>query len=450
MKALKLSYTKKFTFSFFLLSMSFGCSNRPEMKVGSHSKSSESVSALHSVALNSCENKETSFKASQNLNSNIESSEVYIASVQKALSSVPSHLASFYFSLGGRIEVNTEKFGECLEQTVNSISQDDSSVGSAKRASSCWQLENGRYSLYMPENNDLIEHGLVRGFAMVLIKSMALPASQEQDSLLSDRRAIEEKFSEDLNDRDDLSVNVLDRIETLEGADEEVYLDEVFAESFDAFYCSIETREKMRQKLPQTYELFYKRVHPRLIAPMEGATLDGSQSLSLTGGGLLGGAGGGLFGNLLGNLGGAFFGGGGDQGLGGGLFSRFFGGDNQGFGGNFFGNFANAGAGNGGGFFSRFSGGAQLGQETTDQFGFFNFISANDSGQSGDSGLSQLLGSAGGSSCDVGLFTDGSDFTQESTEEATKEPEQETTTETEQELPEEFEEFVKKYDGIDN
>jgi hypothetical protein len=416
--------------------MSFGCSNRPEMKVGSHSKSSESVSALHSVALNSCENKEISFKASQNLNSNIESSEVYIASVQKALSSVPSHLASFYFSLGGRIEVDTKKFGECLEQTVNPISQDASSVGSAKRASSCWQLENGRYSLYMPENNDLIEHGLVRGFAMVLIKSMALPASQEQDSLLSDRRAIEEKFREDLNDRDDLSINVLDRIETLEGADEEVYLDEVFAESFDAFYCSIETREKMRQKLPQTYELFYKRVHPRLIAPMEGATLDGSQSLSLTGGGLLGGAGGGLFGNLLGNLGGGFFGGGGDQGLGGGLFSRFFG------------NFANAGAGNGGGFFSRFSGGAQLGQETTDQFGFFNFISANDSGQSGDSGLSQLLGSAGGSSCDVGLFTDGSDFTQESTEEPTTN--QSRKRQQKQELPEEFEEFVKKYDGIDN
>jgi hypothetical protein len=397
------------------------CSQAPKMQLGE----SEKPKNKEQISLNSCQNKDVSLEPSDELERSISATQLYKDEVYRTLTAVPPHLLSFYFSLGGKIIVDNEGFDNCLD----SLPDIEREVAIRKRSTSCWKLEDAKYALYFPENEELIRHSMVRSFALVLIKSMATTVDSDEDSLVSDRVEIAEAYRADLESSEGVKTSVLDRINALEEADRENFLDEVFAESFDSFYCSDATRKVMEEKFPQTGEVFLTRVHPRLVAPMEDTSSYQAQSLSLTGGffgggdgsgfdfgSLLGGAGGGGgggFGNLLGNLGGGFFGGGGagggfdfgsflgggqgaggGAGAGGGLLSRFLG-----------------GAGAGGGLFSSFLGGAVAGagsgQSLLDRFGFSNAISDNGgaagNGQSGFGFLSSLLGSSGGSSCDVGL-----------------------------------------------
>ena len=402
----------KFTIIFGILTIATSC-NLDQNNSGV--KGLDQITGRDIHATNSCEDKNASFKATDLLLQRIEGHSEMKDSILKSLSSVPPHLASFYFNVGGRIISDNDQFESCLSELSNTAHQFASGYGSSRRASSCWKKAGPEnYTLYVPEDGDLIEHGLVRGFAMLLINSIAPYAEDNGYGLRSDRKVIADAFSKDLailassEDSSDMQT-ARKRIEQLKADEYEYYLDEVFAESFDSFYCSDKTQKSMKENFLNTYNAFLK-VDYRLKAPMHSISSEakGAESLALQGGQSYwdsqNGFGEGTFGNLFQNIGGDLFA---NSSFSNGQFNNFssFGDNGFGsFGDNGFGSFGDNGFGSfGDNGFGSFGGGSF--SSCQDSFGFENSLFNGDqSGFQSFPEFSNFDQSFGFGSTDGGLF----------------------------------------------
>lgn len=352
-------------------------------------KTLDQLSGLDQTTINSCQNSDTSIKPTSKLRERIQASRHLEATILNTLTSVPPHLANTYFASGGAIVANSRAFTQCLSQLSEEGSAFASGYGK-QTPSSCWQLNDGIYTLYLPEKAELIAHGLVRGFAMILVQTMAPAAAEADDGLNKDKHLLGKSFGKDLASLSQVYPEKLreavERSKRLSSENREVYANEVFAESFDSFYCNKATHKAMRERFPETYTTFLNKVHGRLVAPMAPVS-ESQDSMQLTFG---------LFGSLFGNLQGKSsfgdFGGFGSKF--GGLFS---GGGLQGFFGNNFGS----------NFGSNF---------TTTSFGFPNLLFNNDGidqspfgSDTGFGALSSLFGDLFTSSSGTDLFGGGDD-----------------------------------------
>lgn len=218
--------------------------------------------------------------------------------VESALRAVPTEIQVAFFGLGGIIEVTPQAHAICAQNLDEKQKQRMSEGGS--KIKGCWKhqtdylesadgtfTEDQRVVMYIDSDEGSIEHALVRTFGYVLSQVLVkldhdvaggqlvhvqddphFSSAKEQMTLafLKDVAASSGKYTLanyiDMIGSDAISADELtrrsgwDRLRAEKPAAASSFMDYVFAETFDSFYCSAATRKIMDEDFAGTAAAF--------------------------------------------------------------------------------------------------------------------------------------------------------------------------------------------------
>jgi hypothetical protein len=218
--------------------------------------------------------------------------------VESALRAVPTEIQVAYFGLGGIIEVTPQAHAIC-SQNLDEKQKSRMAEGGSK-IKGCWKhqtdylegsdgsfTEDQRVVMYIDSDEKSIEHALVRTFGYVLSQVLVkldhdvaggqlvnvkddphFTSAKEQITLafLKDVAASNGKYNlanyVDMIGTDVISADELtrrsgwDSLRAAKPSAAASFMDYVFAESFDSYYCSAETRKVMTNDFAGTAAAF--------------------------------------------------------------------------------------------------------------------------------------------------------------------------------------------------
>ena len=184
---------------------------------------------------------------------------------RKALTSIPDDVKDHFTAIGGRIEVISNTNEVCGEgQSIDDLAF--AGQGQAE-IDACWAPsrvtdaggeDKGGLVIYVKDDETLISQGLVRVFGYVFSQTIQKTFQSVEGS--------DEKEQVDDRGYRVLANELLMHLTAMDGINEAVlnqavqspnrFGDSVFAESFDSYYCSVESKKTMETKFEALYDTF--------------------------------------------------------------------------------------------------------------------------------------------------------------------------------------------------
>jgi hypothetical protein len=223
----------------------------------------------------------------------------------KALTSVPSNLLNVFFSTGNRIIVSKLAFdgkpqdnlSDCKLARASGLLLDQANqIEESPELASCVVLERGkdnqmRLGVYIQENVKAIRHNLVRRISQSISMHLAKLTTNAKGELeIGDE--IDEGFAQwqaEMVQAIDSDVKKLASVQTQNYRELQSNLSAArfshfaFAESMDSYYCSKQSREKMKKTFPMSFAKFAVLDQELQTLWSDGTSNESAGSLNLRG-----------------------------------------------------------------------------------------------------------------------------------------------------------------------
>jgi len=178
------------------------------------------------------------------------------AAIRSALSAVPVELQSAFFGdLKGTIAVVKDIKSACKTSALDAGSQDSTLA--------CWQPGETSASIYVKAedteaNTDRnIRHSVVRALGYILTDVILKVKQSPEGTRLAENDAFAEvKSTLGAALIKDIKAGKTLSLPASATSNRKAFDDSAFAESFDSWYCSSASREKMASSFPETHKLF--------------------------------------------------------------------------------------------------------------------------------------------------------------------------------------------------
>ncbi len=220
----------------------------------------------------------------------------------RVISNIPQSVLTVFFALDGVVEINRNASKICRDLQNGHRETDGSQYSEDEHLVSCWKRnDKGAATIYVDPNKIVsdgeqgylgIDHGLIRSFGYVVaemflkleitadsanqhkwhVKELAQPKGNDQLMLVN----LAEAFVQDVEDSGG-KYSLDDYKSLLEGAEaqKQKFRFFVFAEAFDSYYCSAQTKELVKQDFPGTYKAMNL-----IVRSLSDETTDGSMALT--------------------------------------------------------------------------------------------------------------------------------------------------------------------------